>query len=51
MERQGVEARDSDFIRQARRLRWWTNITKNSLSWVWILVSFIEQKGGSEEIN
>ena len=41
-ERQTVGSRSGGFIRKASRLRrWWTNVLKNCLAWVWMLVSLL----------
>lgn len=48
----GVGVRNNDFIRKASRLRrWWTSVPNNHLAQVWMLLAFIEQRGGGEEIK
>jgi len=47
-----VGVRNNDFIRKASRLRrWWTSVPDNHLAQVWVLLAFIEQRGGGEEIK
>lgn len=42
----GLGARNSDLIQKAsRQRRWWTNVPKTHLAWLWMLVSFTEQGG------
>ena len=53
MERKIWGARNKCFIKKASFLRrCWTSVSKNHLAGVWMLVSFIEQKGeGGKEVK
>ena len=45
IERWVVGTRNGNFIQKASRpRRWWTNVPKNHLAWVWVLVSIVEQR-------
>lgn len=48
--RQVVRAKTSNFIRKANRAgRWCISVPKKCLAWVWMLGTFIKQRGSAKE--